>query len=289
MKADATTSRDVTGGMRAMTRSYQAEVYSFGSEPLTRRMTMDDAARCISGGEAAAVLLDTVPAEGIDRWWIESAFPDLTRHRNFPSAATSGVAIGGIQRLEKENLIAGLIDYFCYAGKVNDKLKHTQFVELCVDELNAEPVFVGAWGELPLASRREFVANPNGSYSVGPHCDAIHFGRDANWPIKADINEGGDQLSMVLTVGPSSDAAGIVLWDLRPESRAELDELLAEFASSREIRRLAGRRSVAVRARAGQMTILNTRLLHAVEQCVTPRRTIGAFLIWHGGGWHMFH
>jgi hypothetical protein len=63
-----------------------------------------------------------------------------------------------------------------------------------------------------------------------------------------------------------------------------------EFARDQSIERLKNARSVTVRGRAGQMTVLNTRLLHAVERCASPRRTIGAFLLWNADdGWRMFH
>lgn len=270
--------------------AYESEVFSFGKEPVKRRMTYGEAAACVRDGEAAAVLLEMLDPDGLDAWWSESAFPDIVQHKNFSTAATSGIAIGPIQRLENDKLILGLIDYFAYAGKSNERLKQTEFVKLCVRELGASPVRIGDWAEFPLASRREFVANEREPYSVGPHCDAITFGRDVvNWPVKPEFDNGYDQLSTVLTINEANNGAGIVLWNLRPKSRAELDELLDEFSKNQRIARLEGTPSVTVRARAGQMTVLNTRLLHAVEQCASPRRTIGAFLLWDGDGWRMFH
>ena len=270
--------------------AYESEVFAFGAEPVKRRMTYREAAECVRDGGAAAVLLDMLEPDGLDRWWHENGFPDIVQHKNFSTAATSGIAIGPVQRLEKDKLILGLIDYFAYAGKTNERLKQTEFVKLCVRELGAAPVRIGDWAEFPLASRREFVTNTTGTYSVGPHCDAIAFGRDtSNWPIEPGFDKGYDQLSTVLTIDEAQNGAGIVLWNLRPRSRAELDELMDEFTRTQSIARLHGVPSVAVRARAGQMTVLNTRLLHAVEQCASPRRTIGAFLLWDGDGWRMFH
>jgi hypothetical protein len=271
--------------------AYASEAFAFGKDPVRGRMTYREAAESVRDGEAAAVLLDMLEPEGLDRWWHESLFPEIVQHKNFSTAATSGIAIGPIQRLEKDKLILGLIDYFAYAGKTNERLRETEFVKLIVRELGAAPVRIGAWAEFPLASRREFVANERDLYSVGPHCDSITFGRDtANWPIKAGSGNGYDQLSTVLTIDEAENGAGIVLWDVRPQSRAELDKLMDEFTRDQSIERLKNARSVTVRGRAGQMTVLNTRLLHAVERCASPRRTIGAFLLWDDDdGWRMFH
>jgi hypothetical protein len=273
-----------------MAEVYEAEVYSFGGQPVKCSLTYRQAVERIRDGGAAAILLDMLEPDGLDAWWAGDAFPDVVRHRNFPTAAVSGIAIGGVQRLEGANLVLGLIDYFSYAARVNERLRESEFVKLCRRELGAESVRIGAWGELPLASRREFVKNQDGPYSVPPHCDAIHFGRDkANWPFKAGFGEGDFQISSVLTVGEAENDAGIVFWDLKPGTRPELDALMAEVSGPGGGARLRDARSVTVRARAGQMTVLDTRLLHAVEQCASPRRTIGAFLIWHDGCWRMFH
>jgi hypothetical protein len=273
-----------------MAAVYEAEVYSFNGQPARRSMTYLQAVEYVGRGEAVAVLLDMLDPEGLDAWWAGSAFPDIVRHRNFPTAGVSGIPIGGVQRLENGNLVLGLIDYFSYAARVNDRLRESEFVKLCRRELGAESVRIGAWGELPLASRREFVRNDSGPYSVPPHCDAIHFGRDrANWPFRSGFSEDGLQVSTVLMVNEAENDAGIVFWDLKPETRPELDALMAEVSGPDGAARLRDVPSVTVRARAGQMTVLDTRRLHAVEQCASPRRTIGCFLIRHDGCWRMFH
>jgi hypothetical protein len=269
-----------------LARSFESEVFAFGADPVKRRMTYAAAVEQVRDGHAAAVLLDMVDPQGLDAWWAESDFPDLIRHKNFGSAATSGVAIGPLQRLEGAALVLALIDYFAYAAKANPSLARTAFVKLIAGELGAEPVRLGDYAEFPLASRREFSLNPSDRYSVGPHCDAIHFGRDgAVWPVKDEY----DQVSTVLTIDEAENCAGIVLWDLRPGSRRELDALQAEYGQHQSIARMEERPALTVRARAGQMTVLSTRLMHAVENCSSPRRTIGAFLIWRDGGWRMFH
>jgi len=273
-----------------LNKHYRAEIYDFDKQVEHADLTLADAALLIRDRKAAAVLVDLVDPSALDRWWDDPAFPPVTQHQSFAGAGKSGLAIGPTQRLVKEQLIPGLIDYFSYAGRTNAALRDTEFVKLCVRELGAGSVRVGDWGELPLVSKREYQPVPNGLYSVPPHCDAIHFGREPlNWPIKDGYDEGYDQISLFLSVQDAENSAGLVMWDYRPATRAELDELMSEFAQTRRIDRLDRVRSVTINGRPGQLNILNTRVMHAVEQCTTVRRTLGSFLVWHDGQWRMFH
>lgn len=274
----------------ALNKHYRAEIYDFDKQVERADLTLADAALLIRDRRAAAVLVDLVEPRDLDKWWNDDAFPPITQHQSFAGAGKSGLAIGPTQRLVNEQLIPGLIDYFSYAGRANAALRHTEFVRLCTRELGAGAVQVGAWGELPLVSKREYQPVENGLYSVPPHCDAIHFGREPhNWPIKEGYDEGYDQISIFLSVKDAENSAGLVMWDYRPATRGELDELMSEFTRTRRIERLEQVRSVTIKGRPGQLNILNTRVMHAVEQCRTVRRTLGSFLVWHDGQWRMFH
>lgn len=274
----------------ALNKHYRAEIYDFDKQVERADLTLADAALLIRDRRAAAVLVDLVEPRDLDKWWNDDAFPPITQHQSFAGAGKSGLAIGPTQRLVNEQLIPGLIDYFSYAGRANAALRHTEFVRLCTRELGAGTVQVGAWGELPLVSKREYQPVENGLYSVPPHCDAIHFGREPhNWPIKEGYDEGYDQISIFLSVKDAENSAGLVMWDYRPATRVELDELMSEFTRTRRIERLEQVRSVTIKGRPGQLNILNTRVMHAVEQCRTVRRTLGSFLVWHDGQWRMFH
>lgn len=273
-----------------MSAQYRAELYRFEHEMERRVLSLRDSALLVRDGGAAAVLLDVVEQSRLPAWWHDDAFPKVTQHQSFAGAAKSGLAIGPTQRLVKEALISGLIDYFSYAARCNERLRQTEFARLCMRELEADAVRVGDWGELPLVSKREYTPNSGNAYSVPPHCDAIHFGREPhNWPIKKGYEEGYDQISIFLAVKDAENTAGLVMWNLRPESRVELDELMGEYVRERRIRRLEAAPSVTLNPRPGQIAVLNTRLMHAVEQCQTTRQTVGSFLVWHGGGWKMFH
>lgn len=274
----------------ALNKHYRAEIYDFDKQVERADLTLADATLLIRDRQAAAVLVDLVEPRDLDTWWNDDAFPPITQHQSFAGAGKSGLAIGPTQRLVNEQLIPGLIDYFSYAGRANAALRNTEFVRLCARELGAGAVQVGAWGELPLVSKREYQPVENGLYSVPPHCDAIHFGREPhNWPIKEGYDEGYDQISIFLSVKDAENSAGLVMWDYRPATRVELDELMSEFTRTRRIERLEQVRSVTIKGRPGQLNILNTRVMHAVEQCRTVRRTLGSFLVWHDGQWRMFH
>lgn len=274
----------------ALNKHYRAEIYDFDKQVERADLTLADAALLIRDRRAAAVLVDLVEPRDLDTWWNDDAFPPITQHQSFAGAGKSGLAIGPTQRLVNEQLIPGLIDYFSYAGRANAALRRTEFVRLCARELGAGAVQVGAWGELPLVSKREYQPVENGLYSVPPHCDAIHFGREPhNWPIKEGYDEGYDQISIFLSVKDAENSAGLVMWDYRPATRVELDELMSEFTRTRRIERLEQVRSVTIKGRPGQLNILNTRVMHAVEQCRTVRQTLGSFLVWHDGQWRMFH
>lgn len=273
-----------------MTATYEAEVHVFDKPVSHTCMSLAEAALLIRDRHAVAVLLDLVDPGDLDGWWNDTAFPQVTQHQSFPGAGKSGLAIGPTQRLVKEQLVPGLIDYFAYGARCNAALRQTKFVQLCERELNATSVRVGEWAELPLVSKREYQPIEGGLYSVPPHCDAIHFGREPeHWPIKEGYDEGFDQISLFLSVKDAQNGAGLVIWDYRARSRPELDELMGEFARTRRIKVLEDVPKVVIKGRPGQLNVLNTRAMHAVEQCRTVRQTLGSFMVWHDGRFRMFH
>ncbi|MBA3771472.1 MAG: hypothetical protein H0X13_02995 [Ramlibacter sp.] len=273
-----------------MTAVYQAEVHAFDRPSRHARLSLAEAALLIRDRHAAAVLLDLVDPAELEGWWNDKAFPEVTQHQSFPGAGKSGLAIGPTQRLVNEQLVPGLIDYFSYGASCNAALRQTNFVKLCERELNARSVRVGEWGEFPLVSKREYQPIEGGVYSVPPHCDAIHFGREPErWPIAEGYEEGFDQISIFLSVRDSENGARLVMWEYRAGSRPELDELMSEYARSGRIERLEGVPKLVIKGHPGQLNVLNTRAMHAVEQCKTVRQTLGSFAVWHDGQWGMFH
>ncbi|MES2939509.1 MAG: hypothetical protein V4864_17605 [Pseudomonadota bacterium] len=273
-----------------MSTKYEAEIHAFDQPVRHARLSLAESALMIRDRHAAAVLLDIVDPAELDGWWNDKAFPEVTQHQSFPGAGKSGLAIGPTQRLVKEQLVPGLIDYFSYAARYNAGLRRTKFVQLCERELDATPVRVGAWSELPLVSKREYQPIEGGLYSVPPHCDAIHFGREPeHWPIKEGYDEGYDQISLFLSVKDAENGAGLVIWDYRAPTRPALDALMAEFSRTRRIEALENVPKVVIKGRPGQLNVLNTRAMHAVEQCTGVRQTLGSFIVWHEGRWRMFH
>ncbi|CAG9205442.1 hypothetical protein [Burkholderia vietnamiensis] len=269
-----------------MTR-YSATILGFRCAPEIGRLGLREAVDLIGSRQAAAVLLDVVPPDRLDEWWCDPAFPEPVPHRNLPSAVNTGVAIGPTQRATGRELVSAVIDYLSYGGRYNGKLGSARFVTLLKNELGAGGVRIGEWGELPLASKREF-SPKEGTYSIPPHCDAIQFARDPSlWPL-ADYATDRDQVSVFLNAGDSPQGTELVLWDDRPADIVELDEMMREFHSTGTVARLDGVPSVVVNGRPGQIYVLNTRVVHAVRQCTAQRRTLGAFLVHRDDRWHMF-
>ncbi|WP_175696953.1 hypothetical protein [Burkholderia ambifaria] len=266
---------------------YAATILGFRCAAETGRLGLKEAVDMIGSRRAAAVLLDVVPPDRLDDWWSDPAFPEPVPHRNLPSAVNTGIAIGPTQRATGPDLVAALIDYLSYGGKYNGKLSGTRFVTLLKNELDADAIRIGEWGELPLASKREF-APKDGTYSIPPHCDAIQFARDRSlWPL-ADYQMDCDQVSVFLNAGDSPEGTQLVLWDERPADIAALDDMMREFNETGTVARLDGVPSVVVNGRPGQLYVLNTRVVHAVRQCTARRKTLGAFLVHRDGKWHMF-
>lgn len=270
-----------------MTR-FNAAVYRFGQPVREDTFGVADAVQLVRDRAAAAVLLDVVEPCELEAWWSDAAFPEATPHRNLPSTVNTGVAVGPTQRLVGRDLVSEIIDYVSYGSKHNGGLKHTAFVKLVGDALNADAVRIGRWGELPIVSKREFQPK-GGTYSIPPHCDAIQFARDPlYWPFSEGYVDEVDQVSVFLNVADSAQGTGLLLWDHRPRDLAELDEIMQEFKATGAVERLSRMTSVVVNGRPGQLYVLNTRVLHAVQQCTAPRKTLGSFLVWHDQRWHMF-
>jgi hypothetical protein len=275
---------------RPMNTVYPAEIHVFG-QPLRRsEVKLHEAARLIRDRHAAAVLLDIVQPDQLRTWGDDKAFPEVTQHQKSPGTGKSRVAIGPTQRLVQGQLIPWLIDYFSCAARYKAALRNTEFVKLCTRELAAGSVRVGDWGKQPLVSKREYQPNDGSEHSVPPHCDAIHFGRaPKNRPIKEGYGEAFDQSSLFFAVKDAENGAALVMWDYRAKSRLDLDEMMGEHALTGRIERLEGVPKVAIRGRPGQLNVVNTRAMHAVEQCKTVRQTLDSFKVWHEGQRRMFH
>ncbi|WP_104656188.1 hypothetical protein [Ralstonia insidiosa] len=273
-----------------MSTSYRSEIHRFGAPAEIRDLHIDEAVALVRDGDAIAVLLDVVQPEQLDTWWADPAYPEVIPHRSLSGVANTGVAVGPMQFLENEKLVVGLADYFAYAGRFNGQLRNTAFARLIHDALHIDTVQVGTWAEFPLTSKREFQPKKEGIYSVPPHCDAIHFSRDpGNWPIGENYSELKNQISVFLSVADSNEGTGLVFWDYRPQDFTQLHTLMAEFFANQSIPQLEDVPKLVVRGKPGQLHVLNTRVMHAVEQCQAVRRTIGAFLVRHEDSWRMFH
>jgi hypothetical protein len=264
-------------------------VIQFGKPARTDTLSMKEAARIIRDGEACAILLDVFSEAEVKELWEDENFPEVTPHKVFKGAGKSGLSIGPIQRLTGVDLTKGLIDYFAYAGKCNEGLKRTKLVQFCRDELGAGYLTVGEWGEFPIASKRSYSADEAGLASVPPHCDCIYFGRDDKWPFPAEFVSDHDQLSMFVSVAEDTTDSALVLWNYRVADRAELDSLMGEYTRSGKIGKLSDIDKARVSARPGQVSILNTRFIHEVEQCKSARQTMGSFMVWKDDEWKIFH
>ena len=113
-------------------------------------------------------------------------------------------------------------------------------------------------------------------HSLPPHCHTIHFGREPeNWSIKAGYEGDGFQISIFLAVKNSSNNAATSMWKYFPESRAEFDALIGEYARNGDIGCLKSNLTFDFTPRPVQIVVLNTRMMHAVGQC-RPDRSVDA-------------
>ncbi len=77
------------------------------------------------------------------------------------------------------------------------------------------------------------------------------------------------------------------MWNAKPSSRAQLDEMHKEYTATGAIGSLAGAEKLSLKPQPGQLTVFRSKNLHAIERCTSQRRTMGLFLIYENG-WFLF-
>ena len=269
-----------------MSRTFDATLISFAGRVPAAAMTIEDCFRCVHDGKAVAILLDLLPPGEREDWWHDPGFPETpaSPHNHAPLVIASPT-LGPLQRANSIEFPAKLASYFAYAKLANQSLRKTRFVSLFMRELDADAYRVGEWGELLLATMREFMPNNKTEFSFEPHVDAISFGVDpSSWPIRRDY----EQISALLTIETARNSPGIVVWDRRPSTRVELNQWIAEYRSTGRIGAVDGAERFTVSPGDGQLLIFSSRQLHAVEACQSTRRTLGTFLVWDDG-WKICH
>lgn len=270
-----------------MAIEFKATLLTFDNRGASSKLTMRRAAEAIRDRQAPVILLDVIPDGEIDLWWNDPGFPPVGGdHKYHKGVVTSAQAftLGQLQRSEGDQLMCGAADYFGYSARVNGPMRRTRFVQLFERELSAVPLKFGEFSEFIAATKREYPPF-EAAHSFAPHCDSIDFGREARcWPFK--LNQ--EQLGAWVLIQQSNNRAGFVVWDLRAESRAELDAWSKEYAATNEISATKSVRAITIRPESGQLVMFNSRLLHAVERCASTRYSIGTFLIEYDGGWKLF-
>ncbi|HDR8938818.1 TPA: hypothetical protein QDB19_005056 [Burkholderia vietnamiensis] len=259
---------------------------TFDGQGVDRRMTLREAAECVRDREVAVALLDVVGPDEIDAWWNDRGFPDLRNHQYHRALNATGITLGQLQRSHPESLVSNIAEYFGHAGVANIPMRDTRFIQLFMKELGAETLQFGNWSQFMLATKREYPPFEGDPFSFAPHCDCIDFGRDVErWPFRLNL----EQLGAFITIQKAENEAGFVLWNIRPESRRQLDQWADEYAQHKTLGVLDGVDALTVRPRSGQLCVFNSRNLHAVERCSSLRRTIGTFLVYHEAGWKLLH
>ena len=260
--------------------------HGFSGSSACSGLTLAECFADVRDGGCIAHVIDLVPLADRLAWWEDAGFPDtpVQEHNHAPLAIASPT-LGPLQRAADDAFPAKYASYFAYAKLANRDLRSTRFVRLFVDELDAEAYPVGEWAELLMATRRRFTPNLELEYSFEPHVDAVSFGRDpARWPITTDY----EQVSALLTLKTAENRPGIVIWNSRPDSRVTLNAWISEYRETGAIGALEGVERATVTPADGQLMIFASRLLHAVEACMTERWTLGTFLVWEDG-WKLCH
>ena len=270
-----------------MPTEFDATLLSFDDQRAKSKLTMRSAAEALRDRQVPVILLDIIPDEEIDLWWNDPGFPPVEGdHKYHKGVVTSGqmFTLGQLQRSSSDQLMCNTADYFGYAAKINGPMRQTRFVQLFESVLGAVPILFGEFNEFMVETKRDYAPFEK-AHSFAPHCDCIDFGRETRcWPFK--LNQ--EQLGAWVLIQQSNNRAGFVVWDVRAESRAELDAWSKEYAATSEISATKAVREITVRPESGQLVMFNSRFLHAVERCASTRYSIGTFLIEHDGGWKLF-
>lgn len=269
-----------------MERQFETRLLKFDGRESLIHSTLRNAAELVWSHEVAVALLDVVPQNDVKIWWDDPGFPEMRNHQYHRALCATGMTLGQLQRSEPHALVRNVAEYFAHASVANIGMRQTRFIRLFIDELGASGLRFGQWSEFMLATKREYPPYEGDPFSFVPHCDCIDFGREfEQWPFRLDR----EQLGAFLTIQKSVNDAGFVLWDIRPESRRQLDEWATEYAERKTLGVLDGKPALTIRPRCGQLCVFNSRHLHAVERCSTTRLTIGTFLVNDDAGWKLLH
>ncbi|MGS0894409.1 hypothetical protein ACVBGC_18050 [Burkholderia stagnalis] len=272
-----------------MQDTYSANLMRFGAASRAERMTLAAAVQTLDADEADAIVMDIVPDGERDAWWNDEGFSSspFTKNAHHAGIIATSVTLGQLQREQGEKLVSKAAEYFGIACRVNDGLRQTRFVRLFADALAAKPLTIGQDYEVEflLATRR--VYEPfEAPFNFAPHCDDVSYGRDiVNWPLKQSYPR---QLGGFLTIQGSENDAGMVMWNNRPASRDALDLIHGEYRETGAIAALEKTSRIVLKPQPGQLTLFQSKNLHAIERCTSTRRTMGLFLVRQEDGWRMF-
>jgi hypothetical protein len=271
-----------------MTQTFSTSVFRFGTANSVRTSSVEQAINAVSAGDADAMILDVVSPEEASSWWDDAGFATspFTRNAHHAGIVATAITVGQLQRESNEKMIRKCAQYFALSCRINANLKHTKFVRLFVDSIKARPLTIGDEypAEFLLATLREYFPF-DAPYNFAPHCDDISYARDPrNWPMTKSY---ANQLGAFLTIKGSENDAGMVMWNAKPSSRAQLDEMHKEYMAAGAIGSLAGVEKLSLKPQPGQLTVFRSKNLHAIERCTSLRRTMGLFLIYEDG-WFLF-
>jgi hypothetical protein len=268
---------------------FTSQLMRFDAPVRSREMSLAEAVHALEADEADAIIMDVVPQHELEAWWDDEGFltSPFTKNAHHAGIVATSVTLGQLQREERENLVSKAAEYFGVACRVNEGLRQTRFVRLFAEGLGAAPLTIGHEYEVEflLATRR--VYDPfEAPFNFAPHCDDISYARDfANWPMKKSYQR---QLGAFLTIQGSANNAGMVVWKNQPPSRAKLDVMHAEYRDTGVMSELAHAPQIPLKPQPGQLTLFQSKNLHAVERCTSTRRTMGLFLIHTDKGWRFF-
>jgi hypothetical protein len=261
----------------------------FDAPARTREMSVAQAVHALEADEADAIVMDIVPHDELEAWWDDEGFSTspFTKNAHHAGIVATSVTLGQLQREEREQLVSKAAEYFGVACRVNEGLRRTRFVRLFADALDARPLTLGREYEVEFLMATRRVYEPfEAPFNFAPHCDDISYARDsANWPMKRSYQR---QLGGFLTIQGAQNDAGMVIWNVQPPSRAKLDELHAEYRDTGAMAELERAAKIPLKPQPGQLTLFQSKNLHAVERCTSTRRTMGLFLIHQEDGWRFF-
>jgi hypothetical protein len=252
-------------------------------------LSLNEVMTTIYEEDAAAVTLDVADPATVDSWWDDEGWKDVpfTKNAHHAGIVATAITVGQLQREQGLDLVTKTAEYFSLAKELNHGLRRTKFVRLFTEALGGGPLTVGKEypAEFVLASQRTYPPF-SAPFNFAPHCDDISYSRaEGIWPMKKSYPQ---QLGSFLVVTAAENNAGFVMWDYKPSSRAELDELHNEYKRDGKMRILEDKASLTIKSAPGQLTTFACRNIHAIEQCTSLRRTMGLFMIKDENGYHYF-